>query len=141
MRRESRTIYFLMFGTHHVKGLDRMKGAMWNLDPEGGVLFAGLTDGDPLLFKPAADLAPLEAALTKRFIGYTVPVEEVEAFVIIDTDYTSNHYRKVLRGLERTGLLEAVSGRKQLLSYPTGTVLRFRTAAKPKTGQLSLDDL
>lgn len=141
MRRGSRTIYFLMFGTHHVKGLDRMKGAMWNLDPEGGVLFAGLTDGDPLLFKPAADLALLEAALTKRFTGYTVPVQEVEEFVIIDTDYTSNHYRKVLRGLERTGLLEAVSGRKKLLSYPTGTVLRFRTTAKPKTGQLSLDDL
>ena len=138
--RRTRTIYFLMFGTHHVRGLDRMKGAMWDLDPERGVLFAGLTDGDPLLFQPEPDLAPLDKALRGRFAGYTVPVEEVENFVIIDTDYTSHHYKPVLKGLETVGLLEAVSGRNQRFRYPPGAVLRFRTYARPTTTQLPLGD-
>ena len=141
MRRPgARTMYFLMFGTHHVRGLDRMKSAMWKLDPEQGVSFLGLTEGEPLLFEPEPNLDSLEAAIRDRFTGHTVPVRHVEDFVITDTDYTSSHYKAVLRSIEERGLLEGVSGRTKRLTYPPDTVLRFLPARTPISGQLSLGD-
>lgn len=140
--RGTRTMYFLMFGTNHIRGLDRMKKAMWKLDPERGVLFAGLTGGDPLLFEPMPDLARLEVALRGRFVGETVGIEDIERFVITETDFTSTHYKRpVLEGLERRGLLESVTERRNRYTYPPGTVLHFRTAARTTTNtQLSFGD-
>ena len=140
MRRGTRTMYFLMFGTHHVRGLDRMKTAMWKLDPEQGVLFLGLTSGDPLLFEPEPNLDSLRDSLKNRFIGQTIPVEDIEEFTIVDTDYTSSHYKGVLKDLERDGLLESVTERRRAYTYPEGTILRFLTSAKPRNEQLSLGD-
>lgn len=140
MRRGTRTMYFLMFGTHHVRGLDRMKTAMWKLDPEQGVLFLGLTTGDPLLFEPEPNLEPLRDSLRSRYKGETVLVEEIEDFTIVDTDYTSSHYKSALKSLEQQGLLESITERKRAYTYPEGTVLHFLTTAKPRSEQLSLGD-
>ena len=138
--RGTRTMYFLMFGTNHIRGLDLMKKAMWKLDPERGVLFAGLTGGDPLLFEPKPDLARLEVALRGRFVGETISIEEVERFVITETDFTSSHYKRpVLEDLEKRGLLEIVTERRIRYTYPPGTVLRFRRRVRtPANIQLSL---
>ena len=133
-------MYFLMFGTHHVRGLDRMKTAMWKLDPEQGVLFLGLTSGDPLLFEPVPNLDPLRDSLRNRFTGQAISVEDIEEFTILDTDYTSSHYKGVLKDLEREGFLESVTERRRAYTYPEGTILRFLTSAKPRNEQLSLGD-
>ena len=140
MRRGTRTMYFLMFGTHHIRGLDRMKTAMWKLDPEQGVLFLGLTSGDPLLFEPEPNLSPLRDSLRRRFTGQAIPVEDIEEFTILDTDYTSSHYKGVLQDLEREGFLESITERRRAYTYPAGTILRFLTSAKPRNEQLSLGD-
>ena len=138
--RGTRTMYFLMFGTHHIRGLDRMKTAMWKLDPERGVLFAGLTGGDPLLFEPEPDVSPLEVALRDCFTGQAVRIEDIEEFVITDTDYTSSHYKPILKRIEAQGLIEGVSGRTRRNTYPPGTVLRFLRSGTPTSTQLSLGD-
>ena len=140
MRRGTRTMYFLMFGTHHVRGLDRMKTAMWKLDPERGVLFLGLTGGDPFLFEPEPNLAPLGELLRNRFIGQTITVETIEEFVVVDTDYTSSHYKSVLKRLENHGLIECVTERKTRYTYPAGSILQFLTSAKSTGKQLSFGD-
>ena len=123
--RRNRTIYFLMFGTHSTRGLDVMKQAMWKLDPEQGVLFAGLTTGAPLLFEPEPHLLPLLTAIQERFGGETVEVETIEEFVITETDFTSSHYKGILREMETEGTLECVSSRQRRYSYPPDCRLRI----------------
>jgi three-Cys-motif partner protein len=121
-----RTAYFLIYGTRNRKGLAVMKDAMWSLDPVSGARFAGSTGNQEVLFQPQPNFIPLRVAIVDRFGGQTVSVDEVEAFVIDETDYKTSHYRKnVLRELEQDGLLECVSGRSRRLTYPSGTVIRF----------------
>jgi len=137
--RRNRTIYFLMFGTHSIRGLDRMKRAMWKLDPEQGLLFSGLTSGDPLLFQPEPHLTPLYNALQDRFAGETVTVSVVEEYVITDTDYTSSHYKTVLRDLEKKGHLECISPRRKKNSYRSDNILRFLPRGRSTKPRLPFD--
>ena len=123
--RRNRTIYFLMFGTHSTRGLDVMKQAMWKLDPEQGVLFAGLTNGAALLFEPEPHLLPLHTSIRERFGGETVKVEAIQDFVITETDYTSFHYKGVLKEMETQGTLECVSRRDRRYSYLPSYRLRI----------------
>jgi three-Cys-motif partner protein len=121
-----RTAYFLMFGTRHRTGLRVMKDAMWALDPVGGAMFAGSTGNQEVLFQPEPDFGPLRNAILERFRSETVDVDQIEAFVIDETDYKASHYKKqVLRELEEDGLLTCVSDRKRRFTYPSGTLLRF----------------
>jgi len=54
--RGNRTDYFLFFGTNSLKGLDKMKQAMWSADPSGACDFSDTTNpNQPLLFSPTPD--------------------------------------------------------------------------------------
>ena len=128
-----RTEYMLIFGTRHAKGLQAMKDAMWRLDPTAGVAFRGSAGNQLVLFEPKPDTAPLKTALVEQFSGLTVLVEEIEKFVIEETDYKDTHYRPVLKDLEKSGYLSCMSDRKRRETYPIGTVLRFTSAAEPKS--------
>ena len=44
----NRTEYFLIFGTHHPKGLEVMKGAMWKVDEVGRYQFSDATHPNQL---------------------------------------------------------------------------------------------
>ena len=121
-----RTAYFLVFGTRNAIGFDRMKGAMWRVDPVSGSRYSGEQDGQLSLFALEPDLAPLKAALLDRFTGATVGVKKLEQFVVEETDYTTVHYKRVLRDLEDEGFISCVSGRKKRGTYPSGTVLHFQ---------------
>jgi three-Cys-motif partner protein len=124
-----RTAYFLMFGTRHRKGLSVMKDAMWALDPVAGVRFAGSAGAQEMLFEPEPDFGPLREAIRVRFMGETVSVEDVERFVIDETDYKVTHCKKqVLRPFEESGELECLSPRKRRFTYPAGVQLRFMAA-------------
>ena len=121
-----RTEYFLMFGTRHIRGLEVMKDAMWALDPVSGVRFSGFAGDQQVLFEPEPDFGPLRNAMLSYFQGQTVRIDEIERFVIVDTDYKSTHYKKqVLKPLEDEGLVVCKSSRKRRGTYPEGTVLQF----------------
>lgn len=137
--RRNRTIYFLMFGTHSIRGLNVMKQAMWKLDPEQGVLFAGLTSGAPLLFEPEPHLLPLRASIRERFGGETVEVKAIEDFVIVETDYTSLHYKGVLKDMETQGTLECLSRRKRRYSYLPDYRLRILPSGQSLRPSLPFD--
>jgi three-Cys-motif partner protein len=125
-KQRGRTAYFLIFGTRNRRGLEVMKDAMWKLDPLTGVRFAGEAGAQEMLFEPEPDFAPLRRAVLQRFAGRRATVEEVEIFVVDETDYKKSHYKKqVLKPLEEEGLVECVSARKRKYTYPPGTVLRF----------------
>jgi three-Cys-motif partner protein len=123
-----RTAYFLMFGTRHPKGLEVMKDAMWSLDPVNGARFTGFAGDQQMLFEEEPNVEPLRSALMEKFAGQSVTVDEIERFVIEETDYKTTHYKKrVLKALEDEGVITCLSQRKRKGTYPLGTVLRFTT--------------
>lgn len=120
-----RTAYYLMFGTRSLKGLEVMKDAMWDLDPVNGCRFSGFVDENEMLFKPVPHLDPLRSGLKSRFARQSISVEEIEQFVLTETNYKPAHIRGILRDLENDGWLRCHSSRKKKFTYPSGTVLEF----------------
>lgn len=120
-----RTEYFLMFGTRSVRGLDKMKDVMWSLDPLAGARFAGFTGGQRVLFDLKPDMGPLRKALLERFRGEFVTIEDVEFFVITETDYRKSHYKGQLKYLEGKGFISCESARRKRGTYPPNTRLHF----------------
>ena len=123
-----RTQCYLMFGTRHTKGLRAMKDAMWALDPVSGVCFSGFAGDQLVLFEPEPNTEPLRAALVRRFGHQSVSIEAIDHFVIHETDYTTTHYKSVLKNLEHAGTVECISERARRGTFPAGTVLRFAPA-------------
>ena len=123
----NRTEYFLIFGTHHIKGLEAMKQAMWRVDAAGSFQFSDRTNPDQqTLFAAEPDYPQLRQLVLNRFSGGEHPISEVERFVLEDTAFLRAHLRKpVLVPLEREGLIEVTTRRKRARTYPQGTRIRF----------------
>ncbi len=131
MRNEDdRTDYFLFFGTNGLKGLAKMKEAMWRVDESGRFEFSDATDPNQVvLFQPGPDFADLRQRLRAGLTGKTKSVEEVERFVLVETPYRETHYKRVLREMEAISppelvVREAKEGRKWG-QVPQGTVIEF----------------
>jgi three-Cys-motif partner protein len=120
--------YHLFFGTTSLKGLEKMKEAMWSLDPLAGQTFGDSTNGDQLiLFQVEPDTTPLLSALKERFGTQVFAIEAAEAFTLTDTPFAIGHLRKrTLAPAEKRGELEATTVRNRAGTYPAGVRLRFR---------------
>lgn len=122
-----RTLYFLIFGTHSVTGLKKMKEVMWLLDPVAGEISAKGDMGQiSLPLEP--DLSELQEAILSKFIGQQATIEEIELFVTTDTNYVIRHARTVLKQLERENMIECLSERKQRGVFPPSTILHFKVS-------------
>jgi three-Cys-motif partner protein len=118
--------YHLFFGTSHRLGLERMKEAMWSLDPAEGGHFTDSTRRDQLvLFEPQPNLEPLRTQLRERFGSKEFTIEQAIDFTLLHTQFIETHLRGVLRPDERDERLEVLSTRIRRLTYPEGTRLRF----------------
>lgn len=122
--------YFLFFGTNSPKGLERMKDAMWKLDPVAGQRFRDSTTvDDPVLFEPEPNLAPLLATLRERFKQRVFTIEEAEDFTLFKTAFRHNAHLKgpTLRAAEKRGELEPVEPKptRRAGTYSEGTRMRF----------------
>jgi len=130
----SHTPYFLFFATRHIRGLEKMKAAMWGVDPTGEFRFSDRTNfSQPVLFY-APDFDRLRALIVSRFNGRSVQVEEIERFVVAETPFLATHYkRQVLAELERSSppLIEVLTPRSRRGSYPDGTRIRFPIEPNP----------
>jgi three-Cys-motif partner protein len=124
-----RTGYHLFFGTRHPLGLERMKEAMWKVDPIAGSTFADSTSrGQLTLFTTAPELSVLADALRARFHSDDFTVEEAETFTLVHTPFApSLHLRETLRAIEGTGGLDARHPDKprRRNTFPAGTVIRL----------------
>lgn len=126
------TPYFLFFATNSVTGLEKMKDAMWRVDPVGTFRFSdATTPQQPVLFQPEADFEPLRRLVAEHYAGKAVSIDEIEMFVVTDTAFRRSHLREhVLRPLEEQVPpgLEVVApptGRRRG-TFPKGTRLQFR---------------
>lgn len=125
----NRPIYDLFFATKHIDGLKKMKRAMWSVDAGGGRRFSDRHAGEVTLFDEQLDTAPLRKAMTASFSGQVVPYEDLERWVLVETDYHDSHIKtRTLRPLEDAGLIECVmpAGRNRYgRSYPEDCSIRF----------------
>lgn len=125
----NRPIYDLFFATKHIDGLKKMKRAMWSVDAGGGRRFSDRHAGEVTLFEEQLDTAPLRKGMTARFSGQVVPYEDLERWVLVETDYHDSHIKtRTLRPLEDDELIECVmpAGRKRYgRSYPEDCSIRF----------------
>jgi three-Cys-motif partner protein len=118
--RKNHTDYFLFFGTKSTKGLDKMKQAMWRVDPSGAYDFSDHTNPDQqVLFAPKPDYRMLQTMLEDRFRGQTVSIGDIGSYVITETPFHSSQYKShVLKPMEKDGrliVIEAATNR------PAGT--------------------
>lgn len=130
----NRTVYHLVHGTRHIRGLQVMKDAMWALDPVLGLRFTGFVDDKEVLFAPESNLVPLRSALEDEFLGELTFFEDLELFVLEQTAYKTSHLRTVLKELEEECRLECHS-RKKRFSYPEGTRIRILPAGQGKRAE------
>ena len=133
MRNErDRVDYYLFYATNNIRGLAKMKEAMWKIDESGEFTFSDATDpNQAVLFEPEPRYDVLQRQMLARFGGQEATVEEIEGFVVAETAFRETHYkRQVLKPLELADppMIEAVdppAGRKRG-TYPDKSLrLRF----------------
>jgi three-Cys-motif partner protein len=123
--------YTLYFGTGHPMGLEKMKQAMWKVDPGAGTGFAYAGDPDQLvMFTAGPDFDALEAALRDRFGTTEFTIEQAERFTTTSTPFAAEGHLKsrTLAPAERGGRLSGrhpAGGDRRRCTYPPRTILRF----------------
>jgi three-Cys-motif partner protein len=121
--------YFLFFATKNLLGLQKMKEAMWRIDPSGGLRFSDATNfNQQVLFEPKPDARLLRRMIEERFSGTRATVRKVELFVLEDTAFHAGHYKTVLRVMEGAGRFAPVNPplKRRKGTYPDpGLVLDF----------------
>jgi hypothetical protein len=120
--------YHLFFGTTSLRGLEKMKEAMWFLDPLTGQRYGDSTEtGQQVLFELEVDTAPLLAALKAHFGRREFSIEEAWKYTLVGTAFAASHLkRRTLAPAEREGTLEVTTARTRSCTYPDRTRLRFR---------------
>lgn len=126
----NRVDYFLFFATKNLKGLEKMKEAMWKADPRGEFQFSDYTDALKLtnLFPDEPDYGALRKLILGTYSGKLVSIEELGDWVVAETPFLRTHIRKVLVPLEKTeggvSVVNPKPGRRPF-TYPDGTILKF----------------
>lgn len=105
-------LYWLIFATNNIKGMEEMKKAMATVDSSGGFYFSDANDPTQESIDSIIDGgAALADAIHREFEGRTVRVRDVHEFVIAQT--TFHKYSDGLRLLEREQRLTAVDPPKR----------------------------
>ena len=123
------TDYFLFFATNSLRGLQKMKEAMWKVDEIGQFTFSDATDQNQIVLFAEPDLDLLKRQILQEFSGRRVRVDAVEEFVVVKTAFRESHYKSVLKGLEAASpqgleIINPKLGRRRG-TFPSGTVVAF----------------
>ena len=127
---DNQTIYHLIFGTKHWKGLEVIKKAMLKVDSRGMYSFSDRIGFNQTFFvniKDGKDWMPDAAnRIFKEFHKRTVTVEEIQKFVITDTPYLfKKEILKVLETEKIPKILSVTKRKTKALSYPDGCTIQF----------------
>jgi len=89
------TDYFLFYGTNNLKGLAKMKEAMWKVDESGEFRFSDATNPSQLVFfAKSPDASFLRRAIVGRFAGKETTVREIQEYVLAETPFRETHYKR-----------------------------------------------
>ena len=108
-----------------------MKAAYWEVDPERGQFFVDpKIPGQVALLPATSSLENLPSMLHDRFKGHWVSIEDVQEFVLAETDFSDVIHlkRRTLLRMERAKPPQIkVIGRERDRAgeYPDGTMILF----------------
>lgn len=128
MNKYNHKVYYLIYATNHVLGLEKMKEAMWKVDKSGNFHFSDRTNLEQaVLFSDTPDYNELKREVLRQFRGTSVSVDTIEDFVIKETAYLKKHLRNyVLKPLEQSDPPHInVTGRQRKSTYPHGCIVEF----------------
>jgi hypothetical protein len=130
LNHRNRTDYFLFFASNALKGLEKMKEAMWAIDKTGTYQFSDYTDSlkQRPLFREQPDYADLQSRMTAKFRGKQISIEDLGDWVVSDTPYLRTHVKtNVLKPMESVGKLLLVNAKatRRKGTFPDGSILRF----------------
>jgi len=124
--------YFLFFGTNEITGLKKMKEAMWRVDETGSFQFSDATydPNQAFLFELDPNYVKLKNIIVKNFKGKTVSVEELENFILTETPFTQNHYkRSILAKMEKVNppeiKVQSKGAKRKKGTFPDQTIIQF----------------
>lgn len=113
MRDEGGHDLHLVFGTRHRRGLEKMKDAMWKVDPVHGIQFRDPRDPDQLAFEINLDpnTAPLRRSLLTELAKGDRTVQQLRDHALFETVYRAEHVSSVLRELRDQGIVRCTPRR------------------------------
>ena len=127
----------LVFGTAHRAGLEKMKNAMWTVDPIGGVRFRDPRDPHQgmLDFTINPDLGPLARSVLSELLNGPRTLSQLKDHALFETIYRPPHARTVVQDLLRRGTVQ----RKPVRGHLTdATVIELPGPAEPDVSELTL---
>lgn len=101
---------YLVFGTTHTRGLQKMKESVWEVDPRFGVQFRDPRDeqDEALFAMEDPQDAPLQRLLLERLRnGEVTAVAKLREFALYETVYKESHVLTALRKLLEVGAIHA----------------------------------
>lgn len=110
---------YLIFGTNHRRGLEKMKESAWSVDARLGIGFRDPKDvmQESLFDLSDPELAPLERMLTERLnSGEPVRVEELREYALFKTVYREQHVIPALTRMRERGSISCDRSRIQRAS-------------------------
>ncbi len=130
---EGRLLYWLVFCTNNLCGLEQMKKAMWKVDDTGSFRFSDKDNPAQLrLLNDEFGQEWLAKELAARLMGRTLTVDEIKAFVLVETPCCQ--FKPALKALECSAppgveVLDPPAGRRRG-TYPDKHNLRIRFGAQ-----------
>ena len=104
---------YLVFGTGHPKGVQKMKDSLWEVDSTKGVGFRDPRDeqAETLFDMNEAQLGPLTRLLVQKLRDNgRIRVEELRQFALFETVYRPEHVIRALKPLAHQGAIEIDGG-------------------------------
>jgi len=126
----NRTDYFLFFGSNKLIGLEKMKEAMWKIDPNGTYQFSDYTDAKRMsnLFPDEPDYDLLKVMILDEFRGKEISMKELGDFVLVHTPFLRTHFKtSILKPMEKSGELKVTraKSKRRKGTFPDETKVRF----------------
>lgn len=120
---------WLLFGTNSKKGVEKMKDAMWGVDPAYGVRYRDPRDPNQmeLLIEQDPDTAPLSRILLEVLTSGPRTLDDLREFALVETVYRPQQVRDVIQKLLSEQKITRPSGGR----LAGGSLLTLVTAGKP----------
>lgn len=130
----------LFFCGRNEKGLQKIKEAMWKVDPISGASFSEYAaqkgeDGLPLLTVDEPQTSALRRTLVENFSGRSdIPIAELERWTIVETEtFLPTHLRRELEKLHELGWITYVDPaptrrKRQRGHWPSRLLISFRSS-------------
>jgi three-Cys-motif partner protein len=108
----------LVFGTSNLTGLEKMKDAMWKVDPVQGVHYRDPRDPHQMTleFDTKPELGPLRRALLAELLNGDRSVTQLRDHTLTETVYRGPHVRQALTAMLGSGIAERDPAGGQLTS-------------------------